>query len=639
MKRIKFLVFLTFLTLPASLVFSGATAISTPDGVTFQINNTGSYSASQVANGLVNNSTTYTYFGPGIQGNIPLSVTAINMSTVSAVNPTRYLIGNSSNIRVSNSTSGASFFLLGNNVTFTANAISVVDFIAINSGASASISNLIGIAGGLVMRGGTLDQRNFSSPLQINGGTFSIQNASLIFPLSQGGQVQNYINCINGARPLDANQSFSVIFSNPSNVALMEGQTYRIIQGADGTQLPSSALTSIFVMDASGQIIPVTSFNYRPIVDANGNCEVQFSVNPKIYNGQNYRQTTTASTYTHQYIQTIASSALSVAREGGGNSYSGPMGSFTSNPFKAPNMTDFMSVTEGAQAHGTREDLQRWAPLRTAKTGIWAQPFGMILREATQQGQRGFNSRTAGILFGLDHKLHYDLIVGGALGYATTKEYLHQNPGKNFVHDRFIDLFISWFRDAWYLEGSLLLGYEHYNQARNLGNNVFASNHHAGFLITPHVGGGYSFMTKAGKLSAFANFDYTYCKQFGYQERGGNVNDLYVKSSLATMIRTEVGASFSQEYSITELDWKPKFALSLVNKKPIRKGNIIATNGASFEGSSASSTNVSPALYSTISYEDGWSLSAGLIGEFGVRYNMGEAFLKFTKKLGGTPHN
>jgi hypothetical protein len=624
LKKAKFLIFLGLLVLQRAIVFAAPIPISTNDSIIFQFNTAGGYSANQIAD-MIMNGATYSYSGPETAG-APRSFTAINNASQETELNGYYLVGNSS---VAQGATDASFVVVGTGSILSGNAN--VNVASIASGASLSIDT--SAVNALRVHGGTLDQRGISSPLTISG-AFTLSNASLILPLSQSGQVQSYLSCDGGGQ--FGNQSFSVILYNPLNATLL-GQSYPIIQGSvlGGN---TSSLTAISVMDASGQIIPITSYvpTFNPDSDntGNGNCTVQFSVNPTIYNGHYHKQAGRASTYSHQYIQKIAGSATSVARGERGPSPAGYAGSFTSNPFKAPNMTEFMPMTEGAQEYSARENLDRWSPLRTDKTGIWVQPFGMVLREVAQQEQPGFNSKTAGLLFGMDHKLRYDLIVGGAIGYATTKQSLDQNSGKTSVRDRFIDIFATWFRDAWYIDGALLLGYEQYNQSRNVGNNVFALNHHAGFLLTPRLGGGYTFSTKVGKLSVFANFGYTYCKQFGYQETGANANDLYVKSSLATMIRSEVGTSVAPEYSWLHLNWKPKFALSLVNKKPIRKGTIATANGSSFEGSKASSTNISPALYSILSYEDGWSLSAGLIGEFGVRYNMGEAFFKFTKKLG-----
>ncbi len=642
MKKAKFLIFLGLLVLQRAIVFAGTTSILTADGVTFQINEAGSYSANQVADTLVNNSTSYTYNGPETQGNnIPglpprtVPATGINQLSLYSVAPntnTRYLVGNSAKVEVSPNTNNSSLFVLGTNVAITGPINSAVNIVGIETGASASIGSSITIAG-LMTRGGTLDQRGISSPLTISS-VIDMKNAHLILPLSQSGQVQSYLNMVN-ADGIVNNEISSITFYNPFNTPLAVGLSYPIVQNSPGlAEGQTPTLGSVYVMTDSGKKILITSLKPRAIFDENGNCEIRFSLNPIVPNGHHHKQGGRASIHSHHHLHTTIGSALSVAREGTGSSYPQYTGSFTSNPFKVPNMSDFMQMTEGAQAYSSRENLERWSPLRTDKTGFWAQPFGMILREVAQQGQPGFNSRTAGVLFGIDHKLRYDLIVGGAIGYASTKQSLDENSGKTSVRDRFIDIFATWFKDAWYLEGAFLLGYEQYNQSRAVGNNVFAFNHHGGFLLTPHVGGGYTFSTKAGKLSVFANFDYTYCKQFSYQETGGNLNNLHVKESLATMIRSEVGASVSQEYSWRSFDWKPKFALSLVNKNPIRKGTITTASGASFEGSTASSTNISPALYSILAYEDGWSLSAGLMGEFGVRYNMGEAFLKFTKKLG-----
>jgi uncharacterized protein YhjY with autotransporter beta-barrel domain len=615
--------------LQRAIVFAAPIPVSTINSIEFQFNTAGEYSANQIAD-MITNGAIYFYRGPETGGG-ERSFTAINNASQGTQVDRYYLVGNSS---VAQGATNASFVVVGTGSILSGNAN--VNKVSIASGASFSIDPSINV-NVLEMRGGTLDQRGISSPCTISGnsGLIYMKNAHLILPLSQSGHVQSYLNMDPSSTGIAQGEISSITFYNPFNAPLAVGLSYPIVQNSPGlAEGQTPTLGSVYVMTDSGKKILITSLKPRAIFDENGNCEIRFSLNPIVPNGHLHKQGGRASIHSHHNLHTTIGSALSVAREERGTSPSGYTGSFTSNPFKVPNMSDFMQMTEGAQAYSSRENLERWSPLRTDKTGFWAQPFGMILREAAQQGQPGFNSRTAGVLFGMDHKLCYDLIIGGAIGYATTKQSLDENSGKTSVRDRFINLFASWFKDTWHLDGALLLGYEHYNQSRNVGNNIFALNHHAGFLMTPHIGGGYNFTTKAGKLSVFANFDYTYCKQFGYQETGANVNDLYVKSSLATMIRSEVGTSISQEYSFSHVNWGPKFSLSLVNKQPIRKGNITTASGSSFEGSKASSTDISPALYSTLTHEDGWSFSAGLVGEFGVRYNMGEAFLKFTKKLG-----
>ena len=176
------------------------------------------------------------------------------------------------------------------------------------------------------------------------------------------------------------------------------------------------------------------------------------------------------------------------------------------------------------------------------------------------------------------------------------------------------------------------MGLEKYQGTRNTNlNNIFVSNNHNGYKITPHLGGGYTFDVKDAKLKAFGKLDYAHSTQYGYQEKGAG--GFYLKQASASMLRSEIGAKLSKIYDYNGFSWKPAFALSAVNKKPIKKGTIAASNGSSFESTTKTTTNISPALESIIKFSDGYSFSATWLGEFGSQYNMQEAFIKITKKL------
>jgi hypothetical protein len=119
--------------------------------------------------------------------------------------------------------------------------------------------------------------------------------------------------------------------------------------------------------------------------------------------------------------------------------------------------------------------------------------------------------------------------------------------------------------------------------------------------------------------------------QYGYQEQGVGAD--YFKESTASMLRSEVGANISKVYEGDGFRWRPGFTLSAVNKKPIKKGKIVSSSGASFESTTKTTTSISTGLESSIHFDDGYALSASWIGEYCSQYTTQEAFLKFTKKF------
>ncbi len=339
--------------------------------------------------------------------------------------------------------------------------------------------------------------------------------------------------------------------------------------------------------------------------------------------------------------------SIQYARRAANSNESGPSsppGFFRGNPFRAPDLErDFLNTTTMAMTNSAQENMERWVPLRTDKTGIWAQPFGMTLRQVSNQGAPGFHSRVAGLMIGMDHKISYDTIVGVTFGYARTNVSFDANAGASRVDDKFATLFGTWFRNNWYLEGSLLGGMETYRSSRNVGvnilgvnvgpSNMYAMNRHGGYEISPHVGAGYTFNMRDSKLQVYAGFDYVYVGQQGYRETGADPLNLTIKRSRASMVRSEGGLDLSKAYEYKNFKWTPGFKLSVVNKKPIKKGLIQTSAEGTFESTTVTTTNISPGIESTVEFADGYFVSGSWTGEFGSQYNSQEASVKFTKKL------
>ncbi len=268
------------------------------------------------------------------------------------------------------------------------------------------------------------------------------------------------------------------------------------------------------------------------------------------------------------------------------------------------------------------------------KTGVWVQPLGLIVRQKNNGSTPGFKSRTGALLVGVDSKIKEGLILGGALGYGSAVMSFNLNAGKSHVYDSFLTLFGTWFGDIWYTEASLLGGLQKYRVARNTGtNNLFVFNHHRGYQISPHLGGGYIFSRREYQLRPYATADYAYSSQTGHLDTGPGAPSIYIEKSDSSMLRLEGGFNLSKKSDHEKFYSKLSLQLAVVNKRPLKRGSIIASNGLTYQTTKKAATAFSPGLEAFLSFDDGYSLSAFWVGEYATQYTQQEIFIKFRKTL------
>ncbi len=294
---------------------------------------------------------------------------------------------------------------------------------------------------------------------------------------------------------------------------------------------------------------------------------------------------------------------------------------------------DFLNMTEGGVAEIVQDTMQQWSPLRNSTTGVWVQPFGMILQQGKSADAVGYKTRTGGILFGIDHKVRHDMIVGGGVGYARINVDFDADSGKSRISDKFLNVFGTWFGDKWYVDGSLVAGLQTYRAYRTVYPGVWANNNHDGYQLTPHLGAGYKLPIGNYITRFFAGIDYAYSFESGYQETGAPLNNIYQKSRSASMMRLEGGAAVSQTYEKEFFSWTPTFKLSVVNKNPIQKGRIISADGNSVTPSTKAQTFISPGIDASVQFSDGWSFGLCYNGEFAAGSSSNEMLLKIRKSL------
>jgi hypothetical protein len=148
------------------------------------------------------------------------------------------------------------------------------------------------------------------------------------------------------------------------------------------------------------------------------------------------------------------------------------------------------------------------------------------------------------------------------------------------------------------------------------------------------VGAGHSFWIGEAEAEIFAGFTYAFSHQSKYQETGAGTSDLSVQGADASMLRSEAGAKISHAYFCENGRLKIGAKLSLVNKMPMQKGNIVTANAGTFETTVKTQNHIAPGLEGSFEWDNGMSTGFSWNGEVGPKFMANEVLITFKQKLG-----
>ncbi len=297
----------------------------------------------------------------------------------------------------------------------------------------------------------------------------------------------------------------------------------------------------------------------------------------------------------------------------------------------------FLSLTDGMMGVMAEETFDRFAPLRTDSMGIWAQPFGQVAEQRSSTKQTGYDSRATGIVFGIDHKVNSEFLVGGALGTAQSNTNLKDGSGKTQVKDYFVTLFGNWFKNKWFVEGFLSISTERFKEGRVVNDSTVASNQHAGYQVVPSLGFGRRLDWNGYGIIPFAHSTLLYGHENKYAEKGAGLANQRVKARDAATLRTEAGIDMTLDRKYEDVKAVYGLGVSAVLNDPVKKS---ATNGTVEAGNTFGVRDVSKKawggvlrLSNEMMFDSGWFANFYYTGEFAACYQAHEGALRIGKRF------
>ena len=214
---------------------------------------------------------------------------------------------------------------------------------------------------------------------------------------------------------------------------------------------------------------------------------------------------------------------------------------------------------------------------------IWMAPFGNIVHQKAEAKNPSYTDEIAGVLIGYDRTIS-QFLVGGGAGYAFNYIHYGSNLGHATVQEEMVCVY-GGYQQKYLRINFVAWGgyYEFYNKRHSLPSITSTSNSH-GWIFSPHLEVATPFSISENSscfLEPFAMFDWVNSWQHGFTEKGSSGLNLEMDDHYGSLLRSEVGLRFYEEWCLKsgELIFEQK--LSYVNQAPFHFNDLNASFVAS----------------------------------------------------------
>lgn len=308
--------------------------------------------------------------------------------------------------------------------------------------------------------------------------------------------------------------------------------------------------------------------------------------------------------------------------------------------FKAPSLeSPTLSTTDAGASLTARDNLDRFSPLRTQSTAIWAQPFGHTARQGSTTHTHGYTGKTSGLLVGMDHRSCPHLLVGGAVGSALTTAELSGDNGKTQIKNKLITVFGRYLiQEPWYVEGIFTASHNRIRASRAVNTTTKASHSHEGYQLVPSVGIGHEGIKwKNGfSIAPYLNASLVYSHEDKYVEEGAGANNQIVNERCANQFLGEVGFNLRKTHEHTFGKALYEIGIGAIVTDPWKKGAINGTvngNGFGISSNEKTETYGTLRLSSQFLLDNDWFATVNYGAEVGTKYTAHEGAIRIGRKL------
>jgi autotransporter-associated beta strand protein len=217
---------------------------------------------------------------------------------------------------------------------------------------------------------------------------------------------------------------------------------------------------------------------------------------------------------------------------------------------------------------------------KTYRWNVWSNFSGDFLRQDGQSENIGFDANTAAAVGGVDIATVNNLFVGVAGAYDHSWLTWNHSKGHGRISSVYGGPYLSWFDHRVFTNLSLLGTWNHYHASRHISFpsvNRHAKSHHTGRGLIAHFDlGVMMYPVNEMTFSPIAGLDYILLHESGFTEKGAGSIDMKVKSSIASLLRSEAGLKIAKCAIFTHNKWTHDLKLSWIHQHLFRGKHLHA---------------------------------------------------------------
>lgn len=315
----------------------------------------------------------------------------------------------------------------------------------------------------------------------------------------------------------------------------------------------------------------------------------------------------------------------------------------------AANDNDFFvgaaAVNGSGHSKNKKSSGKRSAPYGSVTTAarkvenndVWADILFDFAHQDEQDETPAFRFNAQQVFVGYDRYFSSNGIFGIATGYARNEIHQEHHLGTSDIDTFAFAPYGTVYYWHCYTEFALVSSINLIENKRHVffeGFDETAKSHHKIYQLMPHLSFGYDYNLKRwGVLEPFAQLDWVVNWENGYKEHGSDAFDMRVKSHTSSMLRSELGLNFYQNWQWSKNMIILKEVAGYVNKASFGVGTVTSTL-IGFPSSFITETFRGNQSLFNCSFDFLWKNSSGFYGmvgydgEFGSGYISNEIQLK-----------
>jgi uncharacterized protein with beta-barrel porin domain len=188
---------------------------------------------------------------------------------------------------------------------------------------------------------------------------------------------------------------------------------------------------------------------------------------------------------------------------------------------------------------------------RDAGLHAFARPFGTFYGEKATLERVGFESNGPGVQTLFDRELGPDVIAGLEFDYVNNQVAFKENRGGGDVNTLRLGPYLSWFRDAAYLDASATYGYHANDVGRNVAvgdSQYVARGSYDAHDASVYLGVGRDCQLDRLTLTPTASLQYIYYDQVAFTETGAAGADLRLLGNGSNSLRSTLGLRLARVF-------------------------------------------------------------------------------------------